>query len=306
MPNQGQNIYKPVKKRTDQNQNTDIFLLSFESVRLMTYSGRDWPSLHNIYPTQLARAGFYYDSQKRQLVCFSCSGGLPSEEMSKPMDMHQIRFPHCEFVRGIDTRNIPLYDYQSLFVNVSGSKTGTLTSSPHNSLSNEVLADNRLMSLPPHLGTDRGNVLPSASSTFERHDIAAPRSLGFPQNGDNLNDSNQNKNRAADTDQKAMEFKMKMKYEINRKKSYDTWPVGCPVTEEEAVKAGFYFIGPDDRVKCAFCSGVLCNWAPGDSAMGEHTRYFPKCPFIVNPTGVGNVSIEVTLSETTANYDVNI
>lgn len=45
-------------------------------------------------------------------------------------------------------------------------------------------------------------------------------------------------------------------------------------------KVGFYYIGPEDFVKCAFCNVEIGIWEPEDSALGEHLRWSPNCPLL--------------------------
>ena len=50
-----------------------------------------------------------------------------------------------------------------------------------------------------------------------------------------------------------------------------------------AAAAGFYYIGPGDRVACfayLFRGEMLNNWKPKDDVMLEHWRLFPNCPFL--------------------------
>ena len=58
------------------------------------------------------------------------------------------------------------------------------------------------------------------------------------------------------------------------------WPSGVPVTTEELARAGWFYVGRDDRVQCPWCGGCVFNWVPGDSALGEHRRHFPHCDFV--------------------------
>ncbi len=65
----------------------------------------------------------------------------------------------------------------------------------------------------------------------------------------------------------------------------DTWSKDIPVTVDELAKAGFYYKGTHDkvdRVQCPWCFGMLYNWQKGDTAFGEHMRYFPSCSFVVS------------------------
>ena len=79
----------------------------YEGVRLKTFN--DWPNWAAVWPTLLAKAGFYYTGTADQVACFCCSGRLKTWEAGdSPLMEHKRFFPQCRFVTGRDTRNVPL------------------------------------------------------------------------------------------------------------------------------------------------------------------------------------------------------
>ncbi|XP_037361617.1 baculoviral IAP repeat-containing protein 2 [Talpa occidentalis] len=72
--------------------------------------------------------------------------------------------------------------------------------------------------------------------------------------------------------------------------TYHMWPLTF-LSPSELAKAGFYYLGPGDRVACFACGGTLSNWEPKDDAMSEHRRHFPNCPFLENSPGALRFSI---------------
>lgn len=70
-----------------------------------------------------------------------------------------------------------------------------------------------------------------------------------------------------------------MSTENARLLTFQTWPLTF-LSPADLAKAGFYYIGPGDRVACFACGGKLSNWEPKDDAMSEHLRHFPQCPFL--------------------------
>lgn len=72
-----------------------------------------------------------------------------------------------------------------------------------------------------------------------------------------------------------------MSTEQARLLTYNLWPLTF-LSPSELARAGFYYIGPGDRVACFACGGKLSNWEPKDDAMSEHRRHFPNCPFLEN------------------------
>ncbi|XP_013419082.1 baculoviral IAP repeat-containing protein 3-like, partial [Lingula anatina] len=50
-------------------------------------------------------------------------------------------------------------------------------------------------------------------------------------------------------------------------------------------KAGFFYAGISDNVKCFYCDGGLRNWEPQDDPWTEHARWFPFCDFVLQRKG---------------------
>jgi baculoviral IAP repeat-containing protein 7/8 len=68
--------------------------------------------------------------------------------------------------------------------------------------------------------------------------------------------------------------------ESARLDSFDLWPTNKTQKPDALAKAGLFYVGIKDCVKCYFCNGGLWNWYPGDDPWTEHKRRFPKCGFI--------------------------
>nr|XP_033819493.1 baculoviral IAP repeat-containing protein 7 isoform X2 [Geotrypetes seraphini] len=81
-----------------------------------------------------------------------------------------------------------------------------------------------------------------------------------------------------------------MRNEVKRLKTFDHWPLASPVMAADLARAGFYFLGPWDRVQCFCCGGVLRSWEDGDHPLLEHKRFFPMCAFIKGQD-VGNIPV---------------
>ena len=68
-----------------------------------------------VMPSELARAGFYYDVQFQETICFSCglrkNRSLWETEMS-PMHVHELESPGCDFILHECTDNIPLHTFE--------------------------------------------------------------------------------------------------------------------------------------------------------------------------------------------------
>ena len=53
------------------------------------------------------------------------------------------------------------------------------------------------------------------------------------------------------------------------------WSQELSAQPAKLAKAGFYYVGPADRVKCGYCGGKLKKWLPEDSPIEEHVKHFP-------------------------------
>ncbi|XP_065422216.1 baculoviral IAP repeat-containing protein 7 isoform X1 [Chrysemys picta bellii] len=81
--------------------------------------------------------------------------------------------------------------------------------------------------------------------------------------------------------------KTSMRSEEKRLRTFRQWPESSPVSATDLAKAGFFFLGPGDRVQCFCCGGILRSWEAEDQPMREHQKFFPTCKFICGED-VGN------------------
>ena len=58
------------------------------------------------------------------------------------------------------------------------------------------------------------------------------------------------------------------------------WTASDIVTPQTLAEAGFIYKNERDRVQCVFCRGGVHNWENGDTAMEEHRRIYPHCPYV--------------------------
>jgi len=69
------------------------------------------------------------------------------------------------------------------------------------------------------------------------------------------------------------------------------WPRDSAARPQDLAKAGFYYIGVADVVRCVFCQISLKSWEHGDVPMDEHRKHSPLCPFVLHQD-VGNVPLQ--------------
>jgi len=76
---------------------------------------------------------------------------------------------------------------------------------------------------------------------------------------------------------------------INRYKWSDNSPER--LTPTELAKCGFFYLGPDDNVKCFACMGKLSCWEENDCPKDEHSRHFGVTCDFTKGRACGNIKI---------------
>jgi len=67
-----------------------------------------------------------------------------------------------------------------------------------------------------------------------------------------------------------------------RKLTFRDWLKEDIVSATSLARAGFFYTGYDDRVRCAFCRRDFVNWQTGDVPTEEHRREVPNCAFVMH------------------------
>lgn len=86
----------------------------------------------------------------------------------------------------------------------------------------------------------------------------------------------------------------------SRTRSFSNWTSTDVQDPAILAQAGFYYLGSADEVRCFYCDGGLRNWLQNDDPWFEHTRWFPKCPFVMLVKG--SMYIKVILQTLTSIY----
>ena len=69
--------------------------------------------------------------------------------------------------------------------------------------------------------------------------------------------------------------------EHHRLTTFVDWPHNHPIRPWDLSSAGFYYLGSSDSVKCFKCGISLHNWDPEDTPWGEHLKWSPRCPMVL-------------------------
>lgn len=83
-----------------------------------------------------------------------------------------------------------------------------------------------------------------------------------------------------------------MRYEVLRLDTFDDWPKADIVPPSLLAKNGFYYVGRNDGVSCAFCDVFLCDWKEGDQPSVEHRKASFNCP-LINRGYTDNVEADI-------------
>lgn len=249
---------------------------SCELYRMSTFS--TFPLNTPVSERSLARAGFYYTGVKDKVKCYSC--GLMLDNWKKgdsAMDKHRQLYPSCSFVQSVTSGNSLGSSFQSAF------------------------------SPPAAFGKPSCRHSPTQIPNLDQVGYFSGSFSSFPQSPVTL--------RAVDDlfHLRPKKFNCAMTTEEVRLNTFQAWPLTF-LAPSALAKAGFYYIGPGDKVACFTCGGQLSNWEPKDNAMSEHRRHFPDCRFVVDQTRdqsrftVSNVSMQTYIARvnTFKNWSVTI
>lgn len=69
--------------------------------------------------------------------------------------------------------------------------------------------------------------------------------------------------------------------EHHRLTTFVDWPHDHHIRPWDLAAAGFYYLGTGDSVKCYKCGIPLHNWEPTDTPWGEHKKWAPVCPLVL-------------------------
>ena len=75
----------------------------------------------------------------------------------------------------------------------------------------------------------------------------------------------------------------RMNEEAARLTTFEDWPAPARsiVLPAALARAGFYYTGSSDTVRCAFCKVYIRHWEPGDLAFRRHRRQSPGCTLVL-------------------------
>jgi E3 ubiquitin-protein ligase XIAP len=269
------------KDQENRQAKTSLQNMEHEANRLMTFESHGWQSSCPVKPTELAKSGFYYSGNGDTVICFSCGVSLKEWERGDTADgEHRRANPSCLFLNGKSSTNeqqgvMPVRDLAN-----EDTRRQTFTNWPHDSpVSPRDLAEAGFyykgvrdsvqcffcsvaveawdpgdIPIEEHIKHSPGCLF--AKTILERRQL---QQSSFPKLQESIESMNSYEQRLA---------------------SFSQWPQDSPVSALDLAQAGFYSSGKGDKVTCFSCGGMLRNWQRGDSAWGEHIKYFPSCQHV--------------------------
>ncbi|KAL2297033.1 hypothetical protein Nmel_015087, partial [Mimus melanotis] len=84
-----------------------------------------------------------------------------------------------------------------------------------------------------------------------------------------------------------------------RLSTFENWPQNSSMHPEQLARAGFFYTGQGDMVRCFYCDGGVRSWSFGDDPWREHAKWYPECEFLLHSRGREFVSsVQATFSTT--------
>ena len=200
-----------------------------------------WRYYSQVWPTSLARAGFYHVPAEAMVKCYACNLQIPDTYWKSgrtPEEVHQEMSPNCGHVAG--TSNIQMGSAIPLTFVDDPDPNENNNNNVDNA--NETIVHNQLEQDPVH-EDDREN---------QRNVRVIPDDgpHAFPT----------------------------MAQEEKRFQTFQNWPYKDTIDGKSLANAGFFYEGHADRVRCFHCRNVLHvrDWQKGHDPLSEH---LPHCQF---------------------------
>ncbi|KAL3881346.1 hypothetical protein ACJMK2_027798 [Sinanodonta woodiana] len=253
--------------------------LEFRSERKRLETFHNWPVNAAVSARDLAKNGFLYTGIGDRAQCAFChnviSGWTPQDNVATE---HRKLSPDCAFALGVHNMgNIPIEE-PSRSVNLSPfqvtgeyfkqqiqNATRTHSGNYGNFSSNVAQAAHLNPPDARGLSGSYGNFSSNVAQAAHLNPADARGQIG-------LTSSNALQHRQA----KYQDWNL----ESTRLASYKSWPSQLNQKPQALAKAGLFYLGQGDRVKCFWCGGELYDWDPQDDPWEEHAKWFPECGYV--------------------------
>ena len=304
--------------------------LSLEYYRLETFNTYD-KKCSFLFP-HLAKAGFYFDYLKRNIICFDCAFIFNNNgKLTNYQDIinhHAENSPNCLFIkerRKVDQiKRRKTFDDPYKSLQYEKERLATFIEWPFYSsfsLSPEKLAADGFFYFRNSDGCVcifcNGGIeewVASEDTPRNQHQFHFPHCpflRGEPVGNITLAESHildklpvagqgqptpmeeENNRVISGVHQHLAKFEDFVS-EPTRLKSFENkWPNRvCYITPQDLASAGFFYNGPSDHVRCYHCGHGVCNWEMGDNPLEIHARLYPTCGFVLGKEIYSEIKME--------------
>ena len=225
-------------------------------------SFQSWPQTAHVLPAMLAAAGFFYTGQADEVKCFSCKGMVLSwAEGDIPMTEHRRHFPECHFVTNPSSSgNVPREAGTEFSSEGTRGQTQSWLPNLERGIRDMNIQPHRPDLIVPSPAISQGTA--AGKQAVQGNPISNLPNVSFTSNPVPFN-------------------REEMRFEQKRLDTLDHWPKKDRIEPKLASSTGLFFVGQDDKLKCAFCNGAMMNWDTGDNPQEEHFKYFgDRCPLV--------------------------
>jgi len=238
-----------------------------EVYRLHTFM--EYPGSAKQDPWQLVKAGFYYTGHKDRVKCGRCGRQVADwqkDENPRDAKWHEV---WCQFDCENREHNLPVSDIRQMGQRrlERGTKSRAVQTR---------IAGPQAQAAPPvrQLATRTTDINPSASRSInDGANRYAPQVNTLREMYPCANPMNPH---MTTYEQRLSTFE----------ENAENWARNnIMATMRDMARAGLYYLGIRDKVKCWYCNGGLQNWAIHDNPWFEHAKWFPTCEFVLRNKG---------------------
>ncbi|XP_076799712.1 baculoviral IAP repeat-containing protein 7-like isoform X1 [Clavelina lepadiformis] len=274
-----------------------------ETYRLSTY--KDFPTDCQVDVRRLARNGFYFTGFKDRVKCFSCGQCVQDWTISDNPDDPGWHRHDCQHARGQDTSNVPILSIIQRFGQTEGAKPQPQSlhnrppTRPSHPSAGEILTHGLdFTDEPVEVNTTSAYqtaTVAQATRVPPPSVVVATRAAERNPPDHVINSTLGEIERSRPTTNSLFpcsnSVNPHMRSEESRLQTFldhsSSWPAHrIRATPRQIAKAGMYYLGVRDRVKCWYCNGGLQNWERDDDPWEEHAKWFPMCEFVLQRKGV--------------------
>ncbi|XP_064412907.1 baculoviral IAP repeat-containing protein 1 [Latimeria chalumnae] len=305
-----------------------------ELERLKTFKSLE--QLSSWSPLEMASAGFYRTGLDSSIQCFCC--GLVLCTMSherSPLTTHQMQQPECNFIKGIAVGNIHKYDVRvqvpeglpverAAQYKEEASRLGSFKEWPFYAKTDPAVLANTGFFFTGIMDKVQCFSCNGSLANWEVDDDPwKEHSKWFPEceylqskkSKEEINQYKENynhfigalgkdftleiKNPVADTGDSGVSQNIFVDEEA-RLDSFKTWPQEAIVEPAALARAGFFYTGVGEVIRCFCCDGVVHKLSPGVDPWAEHAKLESNCKYFSSKAITSNGTEGVTSSCTQA------